>query len=52
MPSSQSPTFVDNSKVIIKPLAYYKMLVHVLRFGSKIKDPDNYHECMGVLLGE
>ncbi len=48
----QKQNFIDNSKVSIKPLAYYKMLVHVLRFGSKIKDTDNYRECMGVLLGE
>lgn len=52
MAHTQKQNFIDNSKVIIKPLAYYKMLVHILRFGSKIKDPDNYRECMGVLLGE
>lgn len=44
--------FVDNSKVIIKPLAYYKMLVHVLRFGSTVKRRNEYSECMGMLIGE
>ncbi len=44
--------FVDKSKVIIKPLAYYKMLVHVLRFGSIAKKKSEYNECMGILIGE
>ncbi len=41
----------DNSVVIIKPKAYYNMLVHVLRFGSKTKSRRTYKEVMGVLIG-
>lgn len=37
--------------VIIKPTAYYKMLLHVLRFGSKVKDPNQCKEVMGGLIG-
>ena len=37
--------------VVIKPTAYYKMLVHVLRFGSKVKDPNQCKEVMGGLIG-
>ena len=37
--------------VIIKSLAYYKMLIHVLRFGSKIIDPNQCKEVMGGLIG-
>lgn len=37
--------------VIIKPIAYYKMLVHVLRFGNKSRDPSQYKEVMGMLIG-
>ena len=39
------------TSVIIKPEAYYKMLVHVLRFGNKTRDLRQYHECMGILIG-
>ncbi len=37
--------------VIIKSLAYYKMLIHVLRFGSKVLDPNQCKEVMGGLIG-
>ncbi len=43
---------VDNTKVIIKPNAYYKMLVHALRWGSTEMDKAYYKECMGMLIGE
>ncbi|MFW9866466.1 MAG: hypothetical protein ACFFEN_10260 [Candidatus Thorarchaeota archaeon] len=42
---------LDQSIVTIKPLAYYKMLLHVLRFGSKYLDHSNLSEVMGVLIG-
>ncbi|MHA2393718.1 MAG: hypothetical protein ACXAEX_17415 [Promethearchaeota archaeon] len=42
---------VDNSVVTIKPLAYYKMLLHVLRFGSKYLEHSNLKEVMGILIG-
>jgi proteasome lid subunit RPN8/RPN11 len=41
----------DTSVVTIKPMAYYKMLVHVLRFGSKVKAVTEYKEVMGMLIG-
>ncbi|MFW9940302.1 MAG: hypothetical protein ACFFFT_04625 [Candidatus Thorarchaeota archaeon] len=41
----------DQSIVTIKPLAYYKMLLHVLRFGSKYIDHSKLSEVMGVLIG-
>ncbi|MHA2036751.1 MAG: hypothetical protein ACW98X_09980 [Promethearchaeota archaeon] len=43
----------DDSLVTIKPLAYYKMLLHVLRFGSKIleKEKKKLSEVMGALIG-
>ena len=37
--------------VIIKPEAYYKMLLHVLRFGNKVRDRRQYRECMGIIIG-
>ncbi len=37
--------------VIIKPDAYYKMLVHVLRFGNKARDRRQFKEVMGILIG-
>ncbi|TFG17806.1 MAG: hypothetical protein EU531_02200 [Promethearchaeota archaeon] len=43
--------FVDESIVIVKPLAYYKMLVHVLRFGSKTRDHRQFKEVIGMLVG-
>jgi proteasome lid subunit RPN8/RPN11/uncharacterized protein (UPF0335 family) len=43
--------FVDESTVIVKPLAYYKMLVHVLRFGSKARDFRQFSEVIGMLVG-
>ncbi|MFX0029221.1 MAG: hypothetical protein ACFE8B_08425 [Candidatus Hermodarchaeota archaeon] len=41
----------DQSVVTIKPLAYYKMLLHVLRFGSKYIEHTKLSEVMGVLIG-
>ncbi|MHA1842714.1 MAG: hypothetical protein ACTSWE_00425 [Promethearchaeota archaeon] len=41
----------DKSIVIIKPKAYYNMLVHVLRFGNKARDKNRLKEVMGVLIG-
>lgn len=41
----------DKSVVTIKPLAYYKMLLHVLRFGSKVMNKNKFNEVMGVLIG-
>jgi len=41
----------DQSVVTIKPLAYYKMLLHVLRFGSKYIEHAKLSEVMGVLIG-
>lgn len=43
--------FVDESIVIVKPLAYYKMLVHILRFGSKTRDHRQFKEVIGMLVG-
>ena len=42
---------VDNSLVTIKPLAYYKMVLHVLRFGNKARNQNQCIEVMGVLIG-
>ena len=42
---------VGKGKVTIKPLAYYKMLLHVLRFGNKRMPPDQCVEVMSVLIG-
>ena len=42
---------VDNSVVKIKPLAYYKMILHVLRFGNKARNHNQCIEVMGVLIG-
>jgi proteasome lid subunit RPN8/RPN11 len=42
---------VDQSLVTIKPLAYYKMLLHILRFGSKHLEQKKLSEVMGVLIG-
>ncbi|MFX0042601.1 MAG: Mov34/MPN/PAD-1 family protein [Candidatus Hodarchaeota archaeon] len=41
----------SDKTIIIKPLAYYKMLIHVLRFGSKVRDRKQYKEVMGILIG-
>ena len=43
--------FVDKTVVTIKAKAYYKMLVHILRFGSKARDHRQFKECMGILIG-
>jgi len=42
---------IDNSVVKIKPLAYYKMVLHVLRFGNKARNHSQCIEVMGVLIG-
>ncbi len=42
---------VGKGKVTIKPLAYYKMLLHVLRFGNKVMPQDQCVEVMSVLVG-
>jgi len=42
---------VDSSVVKIKPLAYYKMILHVLRFGNKARNLNQCIEVMGVLIG-
>ncbi len=43
--------YSDNAIVKIKPIAYYKMLLHVLRFGSKTRPRNQYKEVMGMLIG-
>jgi proteasome lid subunit RPN8/RPN11 len=43
---------VEEAIVIIKPLAYLKMLKHVLRFGSMAKKKSQFKECMGMLMGK
>lgn len=45
------PKLGEEFPVIIKSLAYYKMLIHVLRFGSKILDPNQCKEVMGGIIG-
>lgn len=42
---------IDNSVVKIKPNAYYKMILHVLRFGNKARNHSQCIEVMGVLIG-
>ena len=49
--SKRSKTKDRERIVIVKPIAYYKMLIHVLRFGNKIRDPRSYREVMGMLIG-
>ena len=39
-------------KVIIKPQAYLKILVHALRWGSTAIPREQYKECMGMLIGK
>ncbi len=41
----------EDIPVVIEPTAYYKMLLHVLRFGSNVKDPNQCKEVMGGLIG-
>ncbi|MFX0143039.1 MAG: hypothetical protein ACFE9C_03095 [Candidatus Hodarchaeota archaeon] len=41
----------SEKSIIIKPNAYYKMLLHVLRFGNKARDRRQYREVMGILIG-
>ncbi|MFX1599502.1 MAG: hypothetical protein ACFFB6_02780 [Promethearchaeota archaeon] len=41
----------SDKSVIIKPDAYYKMLIHVLRFGNKARDRRQFKEVMGILIG-
>lgn len=45
------PKIGEEYPLIIKSLAYYKMLIHVLRFGSKVIDPNQCKEVMGGLIG-
>ena len=45
------PKIGEEFPLIIKSLAYYKMLIHVLRFGSKVIDPNQCKEVMGGLIG-
>ncbi len=42
---------MTDKTVIIKPEAYYKMLLHVLRFGNKARDRKQFREVMGILIG-
>ena len=42
---------VDQSLVTVRPIAYYKMLLHILRFGSKYLNPYEYKEVLGMLIG-
>ncbi len=42
---------VDSSVVKIKPNAYYKIILHVLRFGNKARNHSQCIEVMGVLIG-
>ena len=49
--SNHKSDFKDNTIVTIKPIAYFKMLVHVLRFGSKARNTRQYKEVMGMLIG-
>ncbi|MBD3341620.1 MAG: hypothetical protein GF353_21120 [Candidatus Lokiarchaeota archaeon] len=51
MNTPRSKTNETGKTVIISSKAYYKMLVHVLRFGSKERDPRDFKEVMGVLIG-
>ncbi len=39
-------------KLIVKPKAYYKMLVHVLRFGADDLPKKQWKEVMGTLIGK
>lgn len=42
---------VDISVVRIRPNAYYKIILHVLRFGNKARNHSQCIEVMGVLIG-
>ncbi|MFO7794700.1 MAG: Mov34/MPN/PAD-1 family protein [Promethearchaeati archaeon] len=48
---SRKSAMSDDSIVVIKPEAYYKMLVHILRFGAKTIQGRGYKEVMGILIG-
>ncbi len=41
----------SDKSISIKPDVYYKMLLHVLRFGNKARDKRQFSECMGILIG-
>ncbi len=43
--------YKDDSIVKIKPIAYYKMLVHILRYGSKTRARHKFKEVMGMIIG-
>lgn len=49
--TTRQSQFKDTSIVTVKAEAYYKMLVHVLRFGNKVRDHRQYKEVMGMLIG-
>jgi len=49
--TTRQSQFKDNTIVTVKAEAYYKMLVHVLRFGNKARDRRQYKEVMGMLIG-
>ncbi len=49
--SFQKSKVNDKTTVTVKAIAYYKMLVHVLRFGSKTRDQRQFKEVMGILIG-
>jgi proteasome lid subunit RPN8/RPN11/ParB-like chromosome segregation protein Spo0J len=49
--SARQSDFVDKTTVTIKSIAYYKMLVHVLRFGNKARHRRQFREVMGMLIG-
>ncbi|MFX1393605.1 MAG: Mov34/MPN/PAD-1 family protein [Promethearchaeota archaeon] len=51
MSKRRSKSKDSDNIVIIKPLAYYKMLVHILRFGNRLRDIRLYKEVMGMLIG-
>jgi len=43
--------YKDEGIVKVMPNAYYKMLIHVLRYGSMTRDKGQYKEVMGMLIG-
>ncbi|TXT53652.1 MAG: hypothetical protein BAJALOKI2v1_890007 [Promethearchaeota archaeon] len=49
--NGRKSNYKDNGIVKIKPNAYYKMLVHVLRYGATSRDKSQYKEVMGMLIG-
>lgn len=41
----------DSTMVTVKQTAYIKMKKHVLRFASNVKDPSEFKEVMGIIMG-